>query len=193
LFCILFWIFCIFYIFCIFLKFHINFISLLPKRSQVPSEHQKQKNLTFCDSMTRIHEPWCTSWHTIVKTRTQDLILRSLTLYQLEQLSYDKWWKIYFLYHNIHIMHIVHINNIFCILQSSIFCIFYIFCVKILTPAFHSLLTLLLGSPSQGPAIYVPPPTSITTVCWSVARCSGKVCWFSSHGKGYCPSCTHQD
>ena len=61
-------------------------------------------------------------------------------------------------------MHIVHINNIFCILQSSIFCIFYIFCVKILTPAFHSLLTLLLGSPSQGPAIYVPPPTSITTV-----------------------------
>ena len=173
-----------------------NFILILqfaPKKESSPFEHQKQKDLSYSDSIARIHKPGCTSEHTIVKTQTQDLLLQSLTLYRLGQLSYDNNWKIYILYHNIHIMHIMHISNIFCMLQSSIFCIFYIFSVKILTPAFHSLLTLLLGSPSQGPAIYVPPPTSITTVCWSVAWCSGKVCWFSSHGKGYCPSCTHRD
>ncbi len=34
---------------------------------------------------------------------------------------------------------------------------------------FHSLLPLLLGAPTQGPAVHVPPPTTITTVvykCW---------------------------
>ena len=156
-----------------------KFYSLLPKRSQDPFEHEKQKDLSYSDSMTRIHQPGCTSENTIVKTRTQDLRHQSLTLYQLEQLSYDNNWKVYTLYHDIHIMHIMHISNILCILYWSIFCIFYIFSVKILAPAFHSLLTLLLGSPSQGPAIYVPPPTSITTVRWSVAWCSRKVCWFS--------------
>ena len=30
---------------------------------------------------------------------------------------------------------------------------------------FHCLLSLLLGRPSQGPAVPVPPPTTITTVC----------------------------
>ena len=115
-FCILFCIFYIFYIFCIFMKFHINFNSLLPKRSQVPFEHQKQKDLSYSDSMTRIHQPWCTSWHAIVKTRTQDLRLQSLPLHQLGQLPYYNIWKNYILYHNIHIMHIMHISNIFCIL-----------------------------------------------------------------------------
>ena len=93
--------------------------------SQVPFEHQKQKVITFSDSLTREHHPWCTSWHTIVKTRTQDLRHWSLTLYQLEQLSYNINWKIYILYHNIHIMHIIlhitikHILHILHILRAN--------------------------------------------------------------------------
>ena len=52
----------------------------------------------------------------------------------------------------------------------------------------HCLLQLLLGPPSQGPAVYEPPPTTITTVLWFVAESSGKVSWFPTHGKRYCSS-----
>ena len=116
-------------------------------------------------------------------------ILHILRIFKYAYYTYYTYWLHIYMHivQNIGTLHIIHISNIFCILQSSIFCIFYIFSVKILAPEFHSLLTLLLGSPSQGPAIYVPPPTSITTVRWSVAWCSGKVCWFSSHGKCIVP------
>ena len=53
----------------------------------------------------------------------------------------------YSAYCNMHILHIVHIHN-----------------EKGLAPGFHCLLPLLLGPPSQGPAVHVPPPTTITTV-----------------------------
>ncbi len=58
---------------------------------------------------------------------------------------------------------------------------------------FHCLLPLLLGPPSQGPAVHVPPPTTITTVCWFIAESSGKVSRFSTHGEGYCPCSTHRN
>ena len=58
---------------------------------------------------------------------------------------------------------------------------------------FHCLLplALLLGPPSQGPAVHVPPLTTITTVCWFIAERSIKVSCFSTHGKWYCPCSTH--
>ncbi len=54
----------------------------------------------------------------------------------------------YSTYCTLHIVHIVHILD-----------------EKSLSPGFHCLLPLLLGPPSQGPAVHVPPPTTITTVC----------------------------
>ncbi len=76
----------------------------------------------------------------------------------------------YSAYCNMHILHIVHIHN-----------------EKCLDPVFHCLMPLLLGPPSEGPAVYVPPPTTITTACWSITASSGKVSRFSLHGEGYCP------
>jgi hypothetical protein len=75
-----------------------------------------------------------------------------------------------------HILHIWHILHIVQIHKD-----------KCLASGLHCLLLLLLGSPSQGPAVHVPPPTTITTVRWFIAGSSGKVSRFSSHGKGYCP------
>ena len=57
--------------------------------SHVPLEHQKQKDLSFSDSMTKILHPLWTSDDTSVETQTHDLTLLILTLYQLEQLSYE--------------------------------------------------------------------------------------------------------
>ena len=54
----------------------------------------------------------------------------------------------YLAYCYMHIMHIVHTHK-----------------GKCLDPVFHCLLPLLLGPPSQGPAVYVPPPLTITTAC----------------------------
>ncbi len=90
---------------------------------------------------------------------------------------------------NMHIVHIKHI--VICIL--CILCIFWI--KKVIIRGFHRLLPLLLGPPSQGPAVYVPPPTTITTVCWFIAESSGKVSRFkfSSHGEGYCPGRTRRN
>ena len=80
----------------------------------------------------------------------------------------------YSTYCTLHIVHIVHILD-----------------EKSLSQGFHCLLPLLLGPPSQGPAVHVPPPTTITTVCWFIAESSGKVGRFSTHGEGYCPCSTH--
>lgn len=80
----------------------------------------------------------------------------------------------YSTYCNLHIVHIMHILD-----------------EKSLSQGFHCLLLLLLGPPSQGPAVHVPPPTTITTVCWFIAESSGKVSRFSTHGEGYCPCSTH--
>ena len=94
-------------------------------------------------------------------------MLSILTLYQLEQQSYEYNSNFYTLYMNMHILslHIMLITNIFCLLSSIIFRIFYIFIVKVLAPGFHCSFTLLLGSPSQGPAIYVPPVSLEKTIC----------------------------
>ena len=58
---------------------------------------------------------------------------------------------------------------------------------KGLSPGLHCLLPLLLGPLSQGPAVHVPPSTTIATVRWFLAECTRKVSRFSLHGKGYCP------
>ena len=54
----------------------------------------------------------------------------------------------YSTYCTLHIVHIVHILD-----------------EKSLSQGFHCSLPLLLRPPSQGPAVHVPPPTTITTVC----------------------------
>ena len=80
---------------------------------------------------------------------------------------------------------------IFCILYPA-YCAYCAYSGwKSLSLGFHCLLPLLLGPPSQGPAVHVPPPTTITTVCWFIAESSGKVGRFSTHGEGYCPCSTH--
>jgi len=89
-------------------------------------------------------------------------------------------------FNNRHIMHIVHI--------VFILVIFYIFCIFCVQDSFQCLslfIPLLLGPPSKGPAVHVPPPTSIATVLTFVTRSSRKVWWFSSHVIGYCPFLTH--
>ena len=72
-----------------------------------------------------------------------------------------------------HIVHIVHINNIFCILQSSIFCIFYIFCVQILTPVFHTansqFIDIIAWFPIPGPS-YLRTTTYIHHHCLLICR-----------------------
>ena len=70
----------------------------------------------------------------------------------------------------VHIVHIVHITiHIVHILDE-----------KSHWQGFHCLLPLLLGPPSQGPAVHIPPPTTITTVSWFIAESSGKVSCFST-------------
>ena len=54
----------------------------------------------------------------------------------------------YSTYSKLHIVHIVHILDEKSLLQGC-----------------HCLFPLLLGPPSQGPAVHVTPPTPITTVC----------------------------
>ena len=66
-------------------------------------------------------------------------------------------------------MHIVHINNIFCILQSSIFCIFYIFCVKILTPSVSQFIDIIAWFPIPGPS-YLRTTTYIHHHCLLICR-----------------------
>ena len=80
----------------------------------------------------------------------------------------------YLAYCYMHVVHVVHTHK-----------------GKCLDPIFHCLLPLLLGPPSQGPAVYVPPPTTITTACWFIAASSGKVSRFLSHGEGNCPGRPH--
>ena len=72
-----------------------------------------------------------------------------------------------------HILHILHI------LSTSLIAVSFV------------VYSVLLGPPSKGPAVHVPPPTSIATVLTFVTRSSRKVWWFSSHVIGYCPFLTH--
>ena len=85
----------------------------------------------------------------------------------------------YCAYWTMHIVHILHILDEKSLSQGN--------------QGFHCLLplALLLGPPSQGPAVHVPPLTTITTVCWFIAERSIKVSCFSTHGKWYCPCSTH--
>ena len=49
---------------------------------------------------------------------------------------------------------------------------------------FLRLLQLLLGSPSQGPAVDVPPPTTVAAILGFIAGSAGKVCLLFSHVEG---------
>jgi hypothetical protein len=63
------------------------------------------------------------------------------------------------------ILHILHIiMNAYCAYCTMhIVHIMHILDEKSSSQGFHSLLPLLLGPPTQGPAVHVPPPTTITT------------------------------
>ena len=71
---------------------------------------------------------------------------------------------------NLHIMHIMQI-----VLFWSYFTYFAYFEYKSHSSVFRCLFPLLLGPPSKGPAVHVPPPTSIATVLTFVTRSSRKV------------------
>ena len=97
------------------------------------------------------------------------------------------------------ICHILHITFILIYIVFCIFCIFMINMhmpmdrdnLKCLSPGQHCLLQLLLGPPSQGPAVHVPPSTTITTVRRFITESTRKVSRFSSHGEGYCSGRAH--
>ena len=57
---------------------------------------------------------------------------------------------------------------------------------KSIIQVFPRLLPLLLGSPgpSQGPAVDVPPPTTVTVILGFIAGSAGKVCLLFSHVEG---------
>jgi hypothetical protein len=89
------------------------------------------------------------------------------------------------------IMHIMHIHLMLNIVYWAFFFIFNILCmlmerhksfggVSVLFP-------LLLGSPCQGKGLYVPPPTSVTSVFCYLAKRAWEIRPFSSHLEGYCP------
>ena len=46
--------------------------------------------------------------------------------------------------------------------------------LKCLSPGLHCLLQLLLDSPSQGPGVHVPPPTTITAVQYLLQKAPEK-------------------
>ncbi len=56
---------------------------------------------------------------------------------------------------------------------------------------FHRSLSLLLGSPSQGPAVDVPPPKTSTTALGFITDSSWKVRCLSSHVEWYRPCRAH--
>jgi hypothetical protein len=67
------------------------------------------------------------------------------------------------------LMHIIHVSIDACAYSTyctlNIVHIVHILDEKSLSQGFHCLLPLLLGPPSQGPAVHVPSPTTNTTVC----------------------------
>ena len=91
----------------------------------------------------------------------------------------------------------LHILFIYICILFCIFCIYMINMqidldnLKCLSPGLHCLLQLLLRPPSQGPAVHVPPSTTITTVFRFVTESTIKVSRFSLHGEGYCPGRAH--
>ena len=110
--------------------------------------------------------------------------------------AYLAYWQDCILCIFCHMLHIIYI------LIYILFCISCIFKInmpmpkhrdnlKCLSPGQHCLLQLLLSPPSQGPAVHVPPSTTITTVFWFVTESTIKVSRFSSHGEGYCPGRAH--
>jgi hypothetical protein len=52
---------------------------------------------------------------------------------------------------------------------------------------------LLLGPPWQGPAVHIPPPTSVTAALCLITTCAGKVSRFPSHLEGDRSSVAHRD
>ncbi len=107
--------------------------------------------------------------------------------YFLYLLTYFAYWSdnilcifcifVNIFHNNLNIMHVLHI-----VLFWSYFTYFAYFEYKSHSSVFRCLFPLLLGPPSKGPAVHVPPPTSIATVLIFVTRCSRKVWLFSSHG-----------
>ena len=96
------------------------------------------------------------------------------------------------------IYHILHIHNITYSADYIlyIFCIFCIWIMKKSLPlVFHFLLgqCLLLGPPWQGPAVHIPPPTSVTAALCLITTCARKVSRFPSHLEGDRSSIAHRD
>ena len=85
-------------------------------------------------------------------------------------------------------MHILHILHIFL----HIFCILYMH-KKPGIRVYPCLFPLLLVPPCEGPAVDVPPPTTIAAVMGFIAGSSWKVGWFSSHVKGYRPNLSQRN
>ncbi len=97
----------------------------------------------------------------------------------------------------LYILHIVHIEHIYLHIASgyapsyapgnTYHAYFLTNYAYYFTYLLTCLFPLLLGPPSKGPAVHVPPPTAIATVLISVTRSSRKVWWFSSDVIGYHP------
>ncbi len=68
------------------------------------------------------------------------------------------------------------------------FSVLCIFCTRQILLVFIRLFSSLLGLSSDGPAVRVPPHTSIFAVFCFMATSSWKVCWFSLHLVRYRPS-----
>ncbi len=81
----------------------------------------------------------------------------------------------------LHILHILHVY-IFCILYIYIYIISRKQPWLIVSP---SLLPLLLVFSCEGPAVYVPSPTSIVTVMGFTAGSSWKIGWFNQRSRGF--------
>ena len=82
--------------------------------------------------------------------------------------------------------HMLHIIFIFICILLCIFCIYMINMhmqidfdnLKCISPGLHCLLQLLLGPPSQGPGVHVPPPTTITTVQYLLQKAPERMILF---------------
>ncbi len=95
-------------------------------------------------------------------------------------LTYLFSYSAYFFLCKQHILYILpwywlHILHIHYILHFT----YYAYPKMAFSRVFICLFQSLFGSPSQGPAVDVPPPTSVLAVFCSITRSAWKVCWLS--------------
>jgi hypothetical protein len=87
-------------------------------------------------------------------------------------------YYIFCIFHLIHTLHILHMNKE-RVIASGV--------------SFFASAMLIAWSQWHGPAVHIPPPTSVTAALCLITTCAQKISWFSSHLEGGRSSIAHRD